>query len=218
MLFTEELYDHVEEIWESYYKHPFVDQLGSGKLSKEKFKYYMIQDYFYLLEYSKVFSLGAIKSEDEETMAKFSKLAEGTLNIEMSTHREYMEKLGISKEEVEKAKPSLANLSYTHYMLAISHVGGVIEIATSVLACLWSYECIGNYLYNKYGLKDNFYSEWIKSYISKDYHELTLWLLDLVNKYSDGLSSKKKEKLIEIFINTSRFEYIFWEMSYNMEN
>jgi len=218
MLFTDELYSHVEKIWGSYYEHPFVDELGSGKLNKEKFKHYMIQDYLYLLDYAKVFSLGAIKSEDEETMAKFSSLAEGTLHTEMATHRKYMERLGITKKEVENAKPALANLSYTHYMLAVSYAGGIIEIAVSVLACLWSYECIGRHLYKKYGIKDNFYAEWIESYISEEYHELTIWLLELVNKYGEGINEKKKEKLIDIFVNTSRFEYIFWDMAYNIEN
>ena len=37
------------------YNHPFVQELGAGTLSKDKFKFYLLQDYLYLLEYAKVF-------------------------------------------------------------------------------------------------------------------------------------------------------------------
>ena len=217
MLFSEKLFEEVKDIWEDYCLHPFVDELGSGKLDKEKFKFYMIQDYLYLLDYAKVFSLGVAKSNEEKTMAKFSSLAEGTLNTEMKIHRNYMSKLGISNEEVMNTKMSLSNISYTHYMLAVSYTGDILDISVSVLSCLWSYEYIARYLYEKYGILDNFYSEWIEGYISKEYHELTVWLLNLVNENCKNISKAKEEKLKDIFINSSRFEKMFWDMAYNME-
>ena len=61
MLFTDVLYENVKDLWTSFYSHPFVDGIGSGKLDKEKFKFYMIQDYLYLLDYAKVYSLGVVK-------------------------------------------------------------------------------------------------------------------------------------------------------------
>lgn len=217
MLFTEELYENVKDLWTSFYDHPFVDGIGSGKLDIEKFKFYMIQDYLYLLDYAKVYSLGAIKAADEETMGKFSSLADGILNTEMSIHRNYMQKLGITSEELKNTKMSLSNISYTHYMLAVSYAGGVAEVAVSLLSCLWSYEFIGKHLYNKYGIQDNFYADWIKGYISDDYHKLNEWLLALVNKHAEGISAAQKEKLIDIFVNTSRYEGLFWDMAYKGE-
>lgn len=217
MLFTKELYENVKELWTSFYDHPFVDGIGSGKLDIEKFKFYMIQDYLYLLDYAKVYSLGAIKATDEETMGKFSSLADGILNTEMSIHRNYMQKLGITSEELKNTKMSLSNISYTHYMLAVSYAGGVAEVAVSLLSCLWSYEFIGKHLYNKYGIQDNFYADWIKGYISDDYHKLNEWLLALVNKHAEGISAAQKEKLIDIFVNTSRYEGLFWDMAYKGE-
>ena len=80
-----------------------------------------------------------------------------------------------------------------------------------------SYELIGKHLYNKYGIQDNFYADWIKGYISDDYHQLNEWLLALVNKYAEGISEERKEKLIDIFVNTSRYEGLFWDMSYKGE-
>lgn len=216
-MFTDELYERVKDLWTSFYDHPFVDGIGSGKLDKEKFKFYMIQDYLYLIAYAKVYSLGVVKSTDEKTMAKFSSLANGILNTEMSIHRNYMKELGITEEEINNTKMALNNASYSNYMLSVSFSGGVAEIAVSLLSCLWSYEFIGHHLYKKYGIKDNFYADWIKGYISEEYHEMNVWLLDLVNTNTQNISEKQKENLIEIFVNTSRYEGLFWDMAYKGE-
>lgn len=216
MKFSESLYENVKEIWQSYYNHPFVKGIGDGTLDVDKFKYYMIQDYIYLLDYAKVYALGIVKADSEEVMQGFSSMVNSILNGEMSIHRSYMKRLGITLEEIKNTKASLDNISYTNYMLSVSHTGGLAEVSVSLLACMWSYLEIGRNLSKNPGATEHeFYGEWISGYISKDYEECTKWLIDLVDDLGENISDKEKEKLIEIFINTSRYEYMFWEMSYN---
>ena len=57
MKYSEQLYRQVCSIWQSYETHPFLLGLFDGTLPIEKFRFYMIQDYLYLLDYSKVFAL-----------------------------------------------------------------------------------------------------------------------------------------------------------------
>ena len=45
------------DIWVEYYVHPFVKGIEEGTLDKEKFRYYIKQDYLYLMEYTKVFGI-----------------------------------------------------------------------------------------------------------------------------------------------------------------
>ena len=72
MNITEHLLDSSKEIWKQYHKHPFVRGIGDGTLDKEKFRFYIIQDYLYLIDYAKVFSIGAAKAQDLSTMQFFS--------------------------------------------------------------------------------------------------------------------------------------------------
>ena len=60
MTMTERLLEATKEIWDGYNKTPFVKGIADGSLDHEKFKYYMIQDYLYLLDYTKVFSIGTL--------------------------------------------------------------------------------------------------------------------------------------------------------------
>ncbi|MGL4868347.1 MAG: thiaminase II, partial [Cetobacterium sp.] len=194
-MFTKELYLSAENIWDSYYVHPFLKELASDTLSKEKFKFYIIQDYLYLLEYSKLFALGVIKSKNESDMKKFAKLTDGILNSEMGIHRIYMKKLGITEQEVHLSKPTIDNISYTSYMLSISHCGDLKEIAVAALSCMWSYKMIADKLKEYYGDQQSFYGEWIRAYSSDSYTELTNWNIDIVENYCSNLSFQEKEQL-----------------------
>lgn len=213
-MFSKELYLSTKEIWDSYYEHPFVKEIGENSLEKERFKFYIIQDYLYLLEYAKLFALGVIKSKNESDMKKFAKLTDGILNSEMGIHRVYMKKLGITEEDISKIKPTLDNISYTSYMLSVSHCGDIKEIAVAALSCMWSYKMIGDKLKELYGAEQDFYGDWIKTYSSSTYEELTNWNIELVEKYCANISEEEKEHLKTIFINCSIYEYKFWDMSY----
>lgn len=41
--------EDVKPAWHRYTHHEFVRQMGDGTLPREAFKYYMIQDYLYLV-------------------------------------------------------------------------------------------------------------------------------------------------------------------------
>ena len=52
MTMTERLLEATKEIWDGYNETPFVKGIADGSLDHEKFKYYMIQDYLYLIDYT----------------------------------------------------------------------------------------------------------------------------------------------------------------------
>ena len=58
-LLSDRLFKTVEPIWNSYLEHPFVKGISDGSLDPEKFKHYLKQDYVYLIEYCKIFAIGA---------------------------------------------------------------------------------------------------------------------------------------------------------------
>lgn len=216
MKLSEILYLNVKEIWDSYHYHPFVKGIGNGELEIEKFRYYMIQDYLYLLEYAKIFALGVVKAKDEDTMRLFAELVNSILNSETSIHKDYMKRLNISKEEVVNAKSSLTNISYTNYMLWISQNEGLLQLTVAVLSCSWSYKLIADKLNEIPGSTEHeFYGEWIRGYISSEYNVTNNKILNLVDKLGENCSKNEIENLKTIFINCSRYEYMFWDMAYN---
>ncbi|MHC6180407.1 thiaminase II [Clostridium sp. JNZ X4-2] len=209
------LYDSVKDIWDSYYQHPFIKGIADGSLEIDKFKFYMIQDYIYLLDYVKIYALGVVKSNEEITMRGFSKMVDNILNGEMNIHRAYMKRLGIGKKDIENTRASIENISYTNYMLSVSQMGDLMDLTASLLACMWSYYLIGKKLSKIDGAAQHeFYGQWIRGYASEDYERETRWTIDLLDHMTEDISREKFKRLKEIFINTSKYERMFWDMSY----
>ncbi len=218
VLFTDRLWNKVEPIWNSYLEHPFVKGIGNGTLDQEKFKHYMKQDYIYLIEYSRIFAIGAAKSPDLETMTTFANLLHGTLNIEMDLHRAYALQFGISATELAETEASATMTAYTSYMLNVSQLGGLENAVASVLSCAWSYNFIGKQLENWPGATDHeFYGNWVKMYASPEFTALAQDCIDLMNQIAKDKPEHELAALEEIVVKTSYFEYMFWEMAEKME-
>lgn len=219
MTLTDELYESVKDIWSGYHEHPFVKGIGDGSLPIEKFRFYMLQDYLYLYDYAKVFALGVVKSTEPSMIRRFSYFVEDTLGGEMDIHSGYMERLGITDEEVARASKSLANASYTSYMLEVGFRGNELDILVAILSCAWSYAEIGRKMAEKHpeAVNHPFYGEWVRCYTSKEYNDMNDEILYLVNTLGDGISRRRVEELKEVFVNCSRYEGMFWDMAWNME-
>ena len=204
-------------IWEACLKHPFVTGIGDGTLAVEKFRYFMLQDYLYLFDYARVFALGVVKARDPELMRTFASNVDAILGGEMKIHRAYMKRLGISEEQVFAVKPALDNLSYTNYMLSIAGSGTPMEIVAAILACSWSYAEIGQALASVPGAAEHpFYGEWIQGYASEEYAATNQALIELMDSLAADATEDQIAYLTEIFVNCSRYELGFWDMSWGM--
>lgn len=214
---SERFYELAMPVWERYFDHPFVKGIGDGTLPIEKFRYYMIQDHKYLMQYAKVFALGLLKSTDEADMRMYSDLIVATLDTENAVHQAYLTELGVTREMIEGTPMALNNKSYTDYMIARSTKGSLPEISVAVLACSWSYKVIGDHLESMPGAHDNpFYSRWIDMYTSEGYRKANDEMIALVDRYCEGLPEEHMRRLDEILLDCSHYEYQFWDMAWTL--
>ena len=221
-----------EEIWENCHRHPFVQGIADGSLDHEKFCFYMLQDYVYLFDYARVFAIGVAKAKDPEVMRIFANYVQQIMSGEMDIHRGYMKRLGISPEDAERTVPSLDNLSYTSYMIRIAYDDGAAEVAAAILSCALSYEAIAERMVAEHpgtparpgidarpGAADHpFYGEWVQGYASPGYHAANLELIDLTERLAEGLDEARLQHLIDVFVNCSRYELLFWDMAWEMRS
>lgn len=212
------LLDVSKEIWAGYHAHPFVRGIANGTLNKENFQYYMVQDYLYLIDYAKVFSIGVAKAKDTEVMRLFAVYVSQILDGEMDIHKGYMQRLGISLGEAQKASLALENLSYTSYMLRVAYEEGPSEIAAAILSCALSYEVIVKEMIktNPSSIDHAFYGEWVRGYADPGYSHANQKLIDLIEQLTEDYSEGQMHRLEEIFIACSRYESAFWDMAWKM--
>lgn len=218
-LFSDRLFTAAAPVWRACLQHPFVQGIADGTLAQDKFRHYLKQDYVYLVEYCKVFALGAAKSPDLDTMGLFSSLLHGTLHLEMDLHRAYAAEFGIAPLELERTEASAALTGYTSYMLSVAQAGGVENAAAAVLACAWSYNFIGHELARSHpaSLRHPFYGKWVQMYSSPEFTALAERCIALVNRLSAGKPEHELQALEDIVRKTSAFEYLFWDMADRLE-
>jgi len=216
MNFVESIYQETENIQQAIMTHPFTQRIGNGTLEKDSFKFFIEQDYLFLLEYSKVLALATAKSPNYSTMSSFSKLLEETLISEISLHIGYCEKLGITLNDLQTTQPALAMKSYTNFLVKVAYEGEFTEIIAALLPCMLTYAEIGLDLKkNKTNNNDPLYDEWIEMYSNQEFVNLASWLKDLVNNTAAESSKTQKQKMKKAYIDSCRFELEFWTMSLN---
>lgn len=216
MTTTERLLRAAEPIWAGYHTHPFVRGIRDGTLDREKFRFYMIQDYRYLVEYSKVFAVGIAKGTQLEVMQLFASYIQAILNEEMNIHNGYVGLLNITQEELDDAPMTLENRSYTAYMLAQAYAGGEAEVLTAILSCAVSYEEIGRRMVRERpeSLEDPFYGAWVRGYAGEEYHQNNEELIAMLERLTAGWDETRLARLEEIFVTCSQYEGAFWDMAW----
>jgi thiaminase (transcriptional activator TenA) len=60
--FNAELRASAEEIWEAQHRRPFVRGIADGTLDLERFRFWVRQDYLFLIEYSRLLALAAART------------------------------------------------------------------------------------------------------------------------------------------------------------
>ena len=203
------------EIWKRELAHPFVRGLGDGTLPADRFGFYLEQDYLFLVEYCRVFGLASAKARELAVMGLFSGLLNDTLQTEMQLHRDYCKRLGIADAALTGARAAPVTHGYTRHHLSTAYSGSIVEIVAAVLPCQLGYVEIATALERESGGANNsFYREWIKTYTSPEFVAGTERLVKLLDQLADGISSHETAWLSELFLTSSRYEYLFWEMSW----
>lgn len=215
--FTDELRKEATSIWQAELGHPFVCGIADGTLPKEKFRFYLCQDFLFLLDYCRVLAYGVIKSIDEATMAKFCQLLSGTLNLEMDLHRDYCQRFGILASELEATPIAPTTLAYTRHLLYVGQSGTLADLVAAILPCQWGYWEIGTTLAKSGKSPQPLYQDWIEMYSSEDFGALGRWLRELLNDLTAESGETEKRRLMNHFLMSSRYEYLFWDMAYHQE-
>ena len=198
--------------------HPFVVGIGQGDLDVERFKFYVAQDYVYLIDYARVLALGAARAPELEAMSWFAGLLDETLNTEMELHRGYCAQFAISREELESTRPAPTTVAYASYLLRVASQGSFGELAASLLPCQWGYWEIGQYLARRGApARAPLYAEWVGMYSSDEFRDLALHLRALTNALGNAASPAEQAAMETAYVTSLRLERQFWDMAWRLE-
>ena len=187
-LYAASLFDQLKRAcvdeWNAYCHHDFVNEIGEGTLPIESFRYYLEQDYIFLIHFSRAWALAVYKSSSVAEMQWATEILHSTINTEMSLHVGFSERFGVSQEQLENTKEAQANLAYTRFVLDKGLAGDLLDLYVALMPCVVGYAEIGNRLSLEYDsvLADNPYREWIEMYSSEEYQTLAIKSISVLER------------------------------------
>ncbi len=218
MSFTDHMRTLAKPIWDAQLQHPFVKALGKGTLPTRKFQYYILQDARYLEELARVFALGAHRAHDPDTALYFAKLVEETIVVERGLHETYGKQWKLTAKDMCNTPLSPTNYAYCRHMRSVAQTGTLAELTVVALPCAWVYCVVGQHLLRKGEPSPKHpYRDWLLLYGSPEFAEVTRWMRALVDREAQSAGKAEKDRLIEAFLISSRYEWMFWDMAWREE-
>ena len=215
---SERLRERVLPLWQRQREHPFVVALGNGSLPRANFEFYIRQDALFLDELSKTFAYAITKTTKHEEMEQFGKYVLNTLLVEAELHCRYGERFELTPAEMAATPMAPTNYAYTRHLLSIAATGTLPELLTAVLPCAWIYAEVGRHLVdNASPASDHPYMDWLATYASPDFDAVGVWIRKQLDTYANTLRAEEEARLHEIFLISTRYEWLFWEMAWRLE-
>jgi thiaminase/transcriptional activator TenA len=212
---SDDLRAQAADVWEAQHRHPFVTGIGDGTLPPDVFRFWVRQDYVFLVEYGRALALAAARAPDLSTMRRFAGLAHETLGTEMDLHRSFCADLGITPEQLEAEPMAATTRAYTDFLVRTAAHGDFAEAAAALLPCMWGFSEVGRRLAERPRPADPRFAAWIDLYASDDFAELAGWCRGVVDRAGEDLGARGRAAMARAFVASSRYELAFWEMAFD---
>ena len=212
MSFSKSAWTVIDSIYKSIIDHPFNQELAQGTLAKEKFQFYMKQDSLYLVDFARALAIAASKATTPEDLVILLDFSKGAILAERSLHEFYFDYYGI-KLDVGKAPGCF---TYTHFLISTATHSSYKETLAALLPCFWIYREVGMHIH-KNAAENNPYQKWIDTYSGDEFQAIVQNAIDLTDRVAEGANAEQTKRMQEIFVVSTRLEWMFWDSAYNLE-
>ena len=216
--FSAQLRRRGERIWRAIEGHKFLRELHAGTLPMNRFTYFILQDYVYLLDFAQVLCQGGAKSPNLPTLELFARHAIGAVEVERSFHASFGKTLGLSQQDLDAVPKGPITQAYIGHLQSVARSGSLGELVAAVLPCYWIYGEVGRRLYKGRPRKPRIYREWIEIYAGEAFWQPVREQIQLMDQLGAAASRSEKKAMAAHFILSSRYEFMFWEQAYRLES
>ena len=200
--------------WHDYMHHDFVEGLRTGDLPREGFMNYLCQDYVFLVNFARAWSLAVTKAGTLQEMKAASAVVYALVQGEMALHVGICEAEGITQDQLLATVEANANLAYTRYVLESGYSGDFLDLLAALIPCVMGYGEIGMRL-APYAATSP-YRKWIETYAGEGYQQTCREAGELIDgaiarRLGDNPEALPRwNELARRFATATRLEVGFW--------
>lgn len=214
----EEFYDiaikESSDLIEKIIKHPFNVELMNNTLDYEKFKFYLQQDFLYLVDCTRALLIIAAKVYDIEIMSSLINVARGTFDV----RRQYKEHFG-DCDLSDNHKKSRSCSAFTDFFMRAAYNSSVAEALSASYPCFNIYQIILHNMMSELTpdeVKNSKYEGWVNIYNSKAMNAAIDEFTNVTNKFYKKAGDCEKRRMHEFFKRGLELEIMFWDEMYSL--
>lgn len=210
-----------KDLWKEYVTHPFVGELAAGTLSISCFKYYLAQDYLFLIQLARAYALAAYKSDNLDEIRSCASGMSAIIDSEIQLHIDYCANWGLDEKDILATKEALATIAYSRYVLDKGMQGDLLDLYVALSPCIIGYSEIGARIANDplTILRGNPYLSWIELYSSADYQSVAQThsvMMDML--WNQRAGEKRLNQINNNFSQAVQLEVDFWQMGLDADS
>ena len=220
-MFSAQLREEANPVFEAIYKHPFVTGVANGHVPKEALIHYVKADYEYLTAFARIYGLAVSKCETREEMDFYQSQINFVLHSEIHPHNVFCKVAGVKYEDLQRMTPPPAADHYISHMMNSALHGDIGELMAALLPCPWTYQALAAHIIEtKAPDASNPFLEWILFYAGREdgMPDVTSELCKRLDKWAETAGSAAKERARKAFLKSCMLEHAFWEMATTEED
>jgi len=201
--------------WTAYTRHEFVLRLARGDLPPAAFRYYLVQDYLFLVHFARAWGLAVYKSETLPEMRRAQRLVAATLDVEIGLHIAYCRGWGLSETAMAAEPEAPPTIAYTRFVLDRGAAGDRLDLEVALAPCVIGYaEIAAERMADPATRHDgNPYREWLDMYAGAEYQGLAAEAVAALDEqFARRGGQGRVPALAASFATAARLEADFWQM------
>ena len=114
--------------WQDYTHHAFVEGMRRGDLPMAAFQDYLVQDYLFLIQFSRAYALSIYKSRSLSEMRNGLEGLKAIMDVEMDLHVRMCERWGLAEVDLEQVPEKTQTIAYTRFVLEAGNAGDLLDL------------------------------------------------------------------------------------------
>jgi thiaminase/transcriptional activator TenA len=210
--FTMQLWTATGDVYDAIVALPFNRELAAGTLDPAIFRFYIVQDSLYLIDFARALAITGARADTAQRVLEFLQHAQGAVVVERSLHEHYFAEFGVRPGAGQS--PSCA--FYTNYLLATASQRSYEEAVAALLPCFWIYREVGTAIHRA-APAGNPYQRWIDTYAGEEFGAAVDRAIAATDAAADHASPRIRALMEEAFLTSARLEWRFWDSAYRQE-
>lgn len=208
---------HTRELWEKAARAvwpqtldlPFIRALRNGTLPQDQFAFYLVQDAYYLGQYSRALATLSVKAPDAEDQVWWSQAATAAIEAESELHRSWIAEHPAAAADTP---PSPVTLGYVNMLTSHCAIADYAVGVAAVLPCFWLYAEVGLHLAEN-NHPDHPYHPWLSMYGGDDFVDEVRIALQSVEKALAAATDEQRAKAADAFMHACYYEREFFDQA-----